>query len=913
MNESYCMDIRAIHMTKSSSQYPIQRFAEENVSKKNTFICLGHFDVLRIEGIQNCSPCTDSDVSQFHPLEAIRDYADNQTIQQNLTANTTHILYIIKQIETTEPSQQKKSFNDFWDRENNYTVISRFHCDKVPDEEEFTEEQGSSDQNFINILEERCKLNKENENVSLYGIINDGFIAENVVLHNGAEVKTSVFATFYDSLDLGDIIGVFKGNSLEAILELQRHISEAPIVSDDYTYCGIATSLIGSEYSVLEDNIKKQIELQNAILPYVVTRFSIKLAKAADSYLKFFNDHNRSYVLGNEDIVLTFGPCKEETFLILIKKFLDDGKDHGIIYDAFYDIITRVGLAYIEPYSSRTRNLQPLEVITEEEIKPIKSWNAPPDWLPSFFKLLSAYKAMGENCVTDDLALLLSPSVKALICRIKSLKRVWEREYDNKICMFLSAWSSLAEEIYRVENQLAQHPELSPPQSYIPATLLLFDLTMIINYEDLLWNIDEICSEESCRPHRNYAPILVPEFSSETSTLCILDPKQDTEYTNSTPLIIRLPIHDLYQPWKMMHVLVHELSHYCGESIRDRPKRWECLCRCMAEYILIIWEHYLDYRLLSDEAALKDAHAEFKKTITSLIKNSYKYCSAQTYLDDITDHLSDITVSIAQNYKLQLEYRRMILDSADLSTQLRNIHEKGRTTAMELGAAFQTRIPEHISKCLVALFKECFADMVMILLLDCSLEDYYRCVYKDEYELLFRNKSEDKGTMDLPLKRICEKHTDRLSIVTIVMQQIDANWASKQCNDSWVVAAKKKKEYWESKTSKPISEHTQQQNQQNLERQDCYYIDFVDPYVLSVGEIDEIYDYLYSCALTIKKALYEDTEDSVKIKQMKEKLIAELTNSKGGCFNWNRMRKYTNASKKYIHEWCKDFSIHSMK
>lgn len=881
---SYQIDIRAIHMTKSSSENPIQKFAEDNVSQTNTYICLGHFDTMQINEISNCpSP---------RPLERIWDYAYKQATQVGSATSNTHILYIIKQIDTASHSLQQSTFQCFWNKESNYTVISRFHCDLSPDV------KNENGQDFIRTLEKRCELHKESANVSLSGRITNGLITEEIFLDGEKKDKNCVTAIFYDSLDLGDIIGIFKGDSLRAILELQRHISEDPVVSDDYTYCGISTRLLGLGCDNLRHELNKQPKIGKSMLPYIATRFSIKLASNAYNYLSPLQKYKKYYVLGNEDVVLMLNQHKEAEFLMEVKHLVDTGTEGGTLYTSFNDVITRVGLTYSEPYRSRVKNVLPYTVIGSKELASVIGWDSSPDWLPSLTKLLSAHKAMSENCVTDDLSLLVSPSVKALIQRIMYLKNAWKREYNGEICTFLSAWSSLTEEIYRVENQMVQHPELSPPQSYIPATLLLYDLALIINFEDLLWCIDATMGGNGKDAHRNYAPILVPSFTSETSTLCILDPKQDTEYTKGAPLIITLPIHDLYQPWKMMHVLIHELSHYCGENIRCRKERWECLCQCVTEYILIVWDYYLDYnKLVAEEAnkkTLKQAHDEFRAIINNRIVNSYKSRSSQIYLNDIQQYLAEIATEIAYDYDLQLEYRCTLLKDADLSRQLRNIHENGRMMAMQYGASLQARIPAHIAKCIVPLFKECFADIVMILLLNCSFDDYYRCIYKDEYSQFFPYGIKCEDNLDSTMQQICEKHADRLAIVTAVLKgtKNHNNWAQSQYHDSWIDAANEKVDNY---LPNQNSEYCQEQKRTWVK----YYVKTIGTYALAIGEVDKIYDYLKSCVSSINNAL-----SNLDVTKAQKNLVAELNNSKDGSFNWNKMNDYIKSSKKFLAEWC---------
>ena len=49
---------------------------------------------------------------------------------------------------------------------------------------------------------------------------------------------------FYDSLELGDIVGVVKSNSLTVAMKILQHLYECPVVSDAYTYCGVDCCLL---------------------------------------------------------------------------------------------------------------------------------------------------------------------------------------------------------------------------------------------------------------------------------------------------------------------------------------------------------------------------------------------------------------------------------------------------------------------------------------------------------------------------------------------------------------------------------------------------------------------------------------------------------------------------------------------
>lgn len=890
------IDIRVIRMIKCSSGCSVRNFVQKNKKRNNACVCLGHFDAILIDPVPTGN---EGGKTERCPLEYIRQYTDEQVKSSEATSNA-HLLYIIKQVEEETAEGAKAKFQEFWNEDSNYTVICRFHCDEDEKDEKGGKggKGGKENMHAIQKLEKRCReFGNEQPQSSSASAVEEP--KNNVpIIHippQQGNLEAPVQVVFYDSLDLSDIIGVFKSNSLAAILTLQCFLGDAPVVSDDYTYSGVSTRLLTRASKLI-----KVDSALNAVLPYVATRFSIKLAKAADTMLKKLRVKPKTYyVLGNEDLLVLYGECQERKFIIWIKKLIAAEKGH---YEAFNDSITRVGLIYNEPINSRNRpndkDNKYDDIINQISNIKLKEKIYKQNWLPTFLRLLSACQMMNSNCVTDDLSLLAFPSVNALVQRLSVLSAAWKQGYNEEVGIFLDAWSSLTEELYRVENQMSQHPELSLPQSYIPATLLLFYLCFSKDYEELLWEIDRQPDDER-QNYRKYAPILAPSVSAETNTLCILDPRGSTEYTGGVPLVIGVPVRDLYQPWEMTHVLAHELSHYCGEIIRKRGMRWKSLCKCVAEFILIVWEYYLEYKkqFRGDERQLNTKHDEEVQVIADQIEKSFDGPPEQTYLSDIRQLVTKMAVKIACNYKCQMRYRRKLIDSADLYDQLRGIHKEGRLHVMELGEALQRRIPEHIEKCIIPLFKECFADIAMIKLLDCTFSDYYKCVYEGEWDKITNEnhgiEETPKAELELKMKRVFEKHTDRIALVILAIEgkttpKDTEKWVKDGGDQQWVDHAKKKVSYYRERCGCSASE-------KKTKRNECFYLEDIDTYALSFKEMEAIVEYLRACAKQIGEAV-ECKEN----KGQKDAIKRILENTKAGSFDWNAMREYIDSSKSKI-------------
>lgn len=317
INTTPIYDVRVIRLIKSTRKNNLARFYD---SEDDCAICMGHFDVMRVEKLEK---------DAHNPLEAIQ--ADSSSSHYGLSKqeeipgrgeeNFIYPLYILRQCSAVSADQSTDRLNAFWDKKTTYTVVSRFHCDAVTD---------SKSTPYSDVLISRLKMERKNNGgASLSKGVFDGTgdIRVRVQLPGqDPAVETEAWVAFYDSLELGDIVGIAKGNSISAILEVQRHLYESEWVSDIYTYCSICKDIFHAEdeqfAQMLEANDRL---LSSAYLSYISTRFSVNHLREAENYLDALAQESgielgmRYFVTGTADLIVDWGRRSEKVFLRIMR------------------------------------------------------------------------------------------------------------------------------------------------------------------------------------------------------------------------------------------------------------------------------------------------------------------------------------------------------------------------------------------------------------------------------------------------------------------------------------------------------------------------------------------------------------------------------------------------------------------
>lgn len=715
-------DARVVRFIKTTSETPVSKNTNAD------FICLGHFDMMHIARLDNITT---------EPLLAIQYDRDNIGESSfGCLENNVYSLYILK----SAKEESAAEINEFFCSKSSYTAVTRIHCDypngwnqeKIP---------------FSTKIEQYCRAQNQPDAKVVYQVPARG--ADSCIISfcssiNEDKEKTDVFCLFYDSLELGDTVSIIKSNSIAAILEVIRCLSANNHVRDSYTYCGIRRELLQSSDLPTEDFVP-----QGAKLAYISTRFSVRNGQNASVFFSKLaksenTDIQQFYVTGTADQAFNWQNTKEEHLIKIMRFLTQNGED---IHYCFNDVITRIGIAqeirknndrdikYIKDYDIKLRidNLHYTMTWLREEYKTSISIN----WKYTLLKLLGNLEAMYSNYVMDDLAELIIPSVKAFLVRLNYLRNenngAIPDEFDEDIIAFLGYWAGLLNDISFLESQLTQHPELSPVRYYIPAMILRFELCFV----------KQCCKALSDKSCREFAPMLLPVDAMSLKTYCPLDPHHEN-YDLSCPLLVFIPFKDLYRPWETAMRVTHETAHYCESKSRNRVKRHKMIVECSAMFIVEYWyQLYIAKSLVDTQGELRKNSTEYAKALAKelCIDLDNKYSNEQWYLsqtlDAVTHRITNLIVS--QEYLEQYLFAvspEYFYKNQKSYRQIRNrMQHAANCIALEKNFDDYLRLIEFLCA-------ECYADIAMVLLLDCDFKDYFVSVYMDEYYRFIQEENE---------------------------------------------------------------------------------------------------------------------------------------------------------------------------
>ncbi|WP_294702556.1 hypothetical protein [uncultured Flavonifractor sp.] len=870
-------DVCVIELIKALDFSSLKRFL--TTKESNIYLCLGHFDM--IKAARTC------DVA--FPLTAIQEHIQRSSINNSpncrLSENCFHSLYMLKQLAISD-QQTRNELDQFWAMDCNFFCVIRFHCDQV--------QKTCTDQQFSDILLTRSrtlpghdKISSENYPFSQLLIDNttrsytvyrekspnslQGDGTEAVLTQDAQEaLHVAGAVAFYDSLELGDVVGIVKSNSLSTAMNILQHLYGCDVVSNAYTYCGVERGLLQQDHTLLLP-AERSDPLNAHTLTHPTTRFCVKLGWKADYLLRKLQPYTSriTFVTGTADVIIEWKPSTEREFLSYIGQLVN----FTSLYNAFADIITRIGIPYTTPLASRKHlrkscfwdQLPNAKDLSWLRCSQLERWRSP------IRRLVGTLQSMYESSVLDALACLLIPGVDAFLARMHYIQEngQWSSTYKQDVTDFLDRWATLANDISHLESQIVQHPDLTPTRYYIPAMVLQFERALLEECVHITESLDQKKADSTNSP-RNFAPILLPTSEDNVHTLCPLDPEFDIQYTDNSPLCIFLPIHRIYQPWELAHMLCHEIQHYSGDALRCRDSRLECLANCAAANIVSFLTLYVnDPASYSPDNLVMER--SFQKTIATLIIHQLKEIGKPPYLKIIRETLPSIMFEIARNQKHQETLQNILFSNTAPEAQMASVQRMCQLNAMEVGVVFANVFEQH-TRYLCGLCKECYADIAMILMLNCSFKDYYHCIYEDEQR---KFQKQPKNHQE---EEMMERHTDRLAMVILAIEARRPEWPwSTDTLESWAIAAWEKVEHWASVCGN--------ENSPNYTWKRYYVSDELSAFALVADEAKQLQEYLTSCAHDLDALLLQQSESV-------DMLRRHLLYVSRSYFDWNSTRNY---------------------
>lgn len=704
MPDFHSLDLRVIELSKSSYTDPLRD--KLKLPEADGFVCLGHFDYLSVKQLEANAP-----------LLSIK--ADFQ--KRN---NYNYPLYIFHYAHSN-----LTVLESFWLLQSCFMTVSRIHFNPNA--------QANVDhlKKALSALHQGPKL--------------EGNQPGELSISVGGEL---IHAVFYHTLELGDLVVVLKSNSILSCLDTIRRMMEVAEVGDVYSFCGIHSNLVQpnviqavKKWDQMGDHQFFKMGADHAvkqIIPHASMRFSIRSIRCAESFWHLMNCQP-FFIAGTADAIIDLSGRSVETLLRYISCLIyrqpqaDSGGKRFRMYDAFEDIITRIGSEYGKSYSEalpmKPRELpEALENALNKlktDIETIMQGNA--NWMPILIAQVNTLSAMMESCVTDDLSMLIWPSVCALLARIKHMfnnRLPISQRQEKDIGEFLNAWDIFENDISRLEGQLSQNPELLSSRYYTPATLVAFYMALLTKYNILLLAINQDQDGE-------YVPLITYNVDPRASTLCILDPSlepSEISYSDNTPLLVSLPVSMMYQPLETVIVLCHEMSHYTGTSTRHRKDRYGYILRSFAARIAMEWklDNRSQYSLKSNSeiSVINDLAEHLDKLYCEYYGDNKDYYINQLYAvfpqklitqvffdQDLQTRLlykylkSDVIPRYVLQYSKEVTAKSFIRNLYNLKKQMRN---------------------------LIFLYRECYADLMATLTLDLTPDEYLKDMFYPEAQYI---------------------------------------------------------------------------------------------------------------------------------------------------------------------------------
>lgn len=550
----------------------------------------------------------------------------------------------------------------------------------------------------VTFVQERLSMNDENVNM-----FHDTIAC---TLKEAFRTYNGLAWMFYHTLNLSDLVIVWKSNTLNGILEAIQVLYQHPAIGDLHTIPAISFS-----------DIDKQVDLPDInkeYIPRIIARYIVRDANYAR---KFFQDisnylpENPFLTTGMEDLSSVMDNVSTVELKNTLYARLKDPKISETFGIAFSE--TEMHLCMyesgqnVERLQSDTKLERRCEELQRDFVeagkrilKNSKSYSIDLNWLKVANELYNALLNMSRNAVEDGFCFLILGSAEMFLREINNL-RSQNSEQIMQIQRFLRGWGTLMEQSMRMDGKFNQQPGFSPALCHIPSRLLELYLSFNARCCEAIQNMagDEY----------DFCFLLVPKLCRriKVKSIIIQDPPCNRL------LYVDIPSDLLYEPEFVLMHLCHEISHFCGENWRLRNKRKVAYLQICARELAYAIHLYSEDTINHIYEYLNMQRYESGLYLDKLKWQSLVCC--QEMLENVSvmeNLLKDAKNS--QSYPLESYKNEM-----DVLSSRQGILSAMREAPDEPRGGFF-----YIMNELTELFKECYADISMIYILKLSAEQY---------------------------------------------------------------------------------------------------------------------------------------------------------------------------------------------
>lgn len=644
--------------------------------KHSLWAALGYFDTLEIYNLQE--RCGEK------PGWIEQTYLDDIRVSREVNENAYyHSFHILSDLTNTAKADR---YNDFFKNESPFFFVTLL--------------QGRMDSSDIFAPDLEMKVD-DYIKLSINELVSIGELV--------SSVADSLRWVIYETLDLSNLVVLWKSSSLNAVLKIVDRLHSSCLVGDLHSIPCIRVDIIekwGKEDLSTQINEEK---INQLTIGYLVGNM--------EKALMFFSgmpnliDENPKMITGIED----FKSVEEDVDidgLIRTLNYRLFGKGAQYFREAFIESEIHLGIDHSGSVSSTPRQSRLVKCCKNLQTQYrfarniwdrfLKEDGIDDDWLMVASKLYNGLSNMSQNAVEDGFCFLVLDSVSMFCKKVKMPTEKVDSRYLNNIHKFLRSWASLMEQAPKIDGRFLQHPGVSPVIYHIPALLL-----------EIYLAFTSMCGQamqSGSSDNAHFALLLVPKLCRRM--------KVDVVFHENPPcdrlLNVEIPIHLLYEPFSVLCQLCHEISHFCGDSWRLREQR--------VEY----FSHVISFELAYELNLIHEG------TIKLIFDDLYNNMPAGelNYLIDL--------------YTTCMETIRKILTDEDIVTRWIDVafcrdsplHKYANQVsviarARELKTAFESSLSEspqgnffEIMQDYYYLFNECYADVSVIHVLNLSLEEY---------------------------------------------------------------------------------------------------------------------------------------------------------------------------------------------
>ncbi|WP_279006798.1 hypothetical protein [Thomasclavelia cocleata] len=287
-------------------------------------------------------------------------------------------------------------------------------------------------------------------------------------------------------------------------------------------------------------------------------------------------------------------------------------------------------------------------------------------------------------------------------------------EIVNRNDLGESLISLYCDEIYNITNIIMDtslhtyhDPAIKPIQYFIPEKILNFYTCYLYCLKNELITIDG--------DGYKFDFLIKPVNEKHIKAISM---QKETKPTNRI-ILIKLPIHQIFELDLVIFQLTHELAHFVGNSTRKREERLELFNTFFVDYIM-------DF-LITDLNLTDEQNKKIFKYITDIVGRIISKVPIleinNYYLYNFRGICYDVTQYIQNNFDNINHYLLLLInekESLDLfNRKLVSLFSYANDTFLVYGF-------EEIEY----LCRECYADLVAINLLDCDFENYVSYFYR---------------------------------------------------------------------------------------------------------------------------------------------------------------------------------------